>query len=80
MGYNFKREFFYNFTGIFCPVLFWVVCLSYDLFLPGEDFDYFPVRGFCIVEVGFLACLFIYFYWNAEYVEIITACLEMPAW
>lgn len=60
-----KREFFYNFIGILCPVLFWVVCLSYYLFLAGEDFDYFPVRGFCGVEGGFLVCLFTYFYWNA---------------
>lgn len=80
LGYNFKGEFFYNFIGILCPVLFWVVCLSHYLFLPGEDFYYFPIRGFCIVERGFLVCLFIYFYWNAEYVKIITACLEMPAW
>lgn len=56
---------------------FYALFCSKSSSLPGEDFDYFPIRGFCRVEGGFL---FVRFYWNAEYVKIITACLEMPAW
>lgn len=53
------RCFFYNFKGILCPVLLWVVFLSNHLFLPGENFQCVLMRGLCIAEGGVLVYVLI---------------------